>query len=161
MNDAYDDVIAMFMHVGQSESLPYYVWARSMGCAPASHAIGLDASSCKGLLLESPFCSPLAVAFHMHMFFETKFENIEEIERLTLPILVIHGTDDKTVPFWHGETLYKKYKDMNQAPAYLCVVKGGKHNDLHSTQFKNQMFSTISKFLRDPYKNPIEKQYMA
>lgn len=53
------------------------------------------------------------------------FDNHAKAPSLTLPVLVIHGTDDEVIPFAMGEKLSKSFPT-----ATLYSVKGGHHNDL-------------------------------
>ena len=132
MEQTYDDVACGIDHVRQAEpALPMVVWSRSMGCAPALRALAeAGQNACAGLILESPFLSPLMTVVPFRLFFETDFENIDEISKLSkVPILFIHGDCDTVVPSWHTEKLYELYTN---GPKELAIVHGGKHNDLFS-----------------------------
>jgi uncharacterized protein len=54
-----------------------------------------------------------------------QFANQEKASKLSLPVLVVHGTEDEVVPFWMGERLSKTFTN-----ATLFKVQGGHHNDL-------------------------------
>lgn len=54
-----------------------------------------------------------------------KFDNLAKAPELTLPVLVVHGTDDEVIPYSMGERLSKVFPT-----ATLYAVKGGHHNDL-------------------------------
>ena len=41
-------------------------------------------------------------------------------------MLVIHGTDDWTIPSYHGQKLFESAND----PKYMLRVEGAGHNDL-------------------------------
>jgi fermentation-respiration switch protein FrsA (DUF1100 family) len=49
------------------------------------------------------------------------------IKQLRVPLLVIHGTADATVPFQQGQDLYA----LAPQPKVFHVVPGGRHTDLH------------------------------
>ncbi len=36
-----------------------------------------------------------------------KFANIKKISAVHCPVLFIHGTHDRTIPFWHGQALFE------------------------------------------------------
>jgi len=97
---------------------------RSVGSGPS---IDLAARrTVGGLILESPFVSAFRVLTHVPIFPIDKFENIKKIGSVSCPVLVIHGKRDSIVPFWHGETLYRKA----QGPKMNYWVEGADHNDL-------------------------------
>lgn len=130
MEYAYDDVACALHHIREAEpTLPLVVWSRSMGCAPALRAIAnAGANACEGLILESPFLSPLMTVIPFRTYMESNFENIDEIERLrNIPILFIHGQMDTVVGSWHSETLFRMY---SKGPKELVLLPNGKHNDL-------------------------------
>lgn len=130
MPAAYDDVAKGIAHAKAAEpALPLLIWARSMGCAPVIRAVANNpAGFCAGLILESPFLSPLMTVFPFRLFFETDFESIDEVQRLEkLPILFIHGERDTVVPMWHSKRLFDL---CGSAPKQLVLVPNGTHNDL-------------------------------
>jgi fermentation-respiration switch protein FrsA (DUF1100 family) len=49
------------------------------------------------------------------------------IAQLQAPLLVIHGTNDRTVPFQQGQDLCA----LAQSPKVFYAVPGGGHVDLH------------------------------
>lgn len=60
------------------------------------------------------------------LFINAKFDNINKIDKIRVPLLVIHGTADDTVPFWQGQKLYEKAK----APKYYLWLEGADHQVL-------------------------------
>lgn len=56
----------------------------------------------------------------------TKFNNLERIKKLKLPIQVLHGTDDELIPMEMGQQLY----DAAAEPKWLIPVSGAGHGDL-------------------------------
>ena len=55
-----------------------------------------------------------------------KFVNLRKVPLLRLPVFFIHGTEDTTVPFWHGEALYA----ATTARKASLFVAGGQHGGL-------------------------------
>jgi abhydrolase domain-containing protein 17 len=55
-----------------------------------------------------------------------KFRNIDKIKEVHCPILIIHGKDDRIVPFWHGEKLFEAANE----PKLKFWVDDAGHNDL-------------------------------
>jgi fermentation-respiration switch protein FrsA (DUF1100 family) len=95
------------------------VFGYSLGAGPAVElALHQPAA---GLVLQGAFVSAYRVRTRVPLFPGDKFVNIAKVPRLRLPVLVIHGTDDETVPFWHGEALYSA---INSRKEKLFVEHG-------------------------------------
>jgi hypothetical protein len=97
---------------------------RSLGGGAATHL------ACRkklaGLILEGAFVTAFRVATHVPLLPFDKFKNIDKIKQVHCPVLVIHGKNDKIVPFWHGEKLFKTANE----PKLKFWVVGAGHNDL-------------------------------
>ncbi|MBL6784759.1 MAG: alpha/beta hydrolase [Rickettsiales bacterium] len=69
----------------------------------------------KALILESPFTSIEDIAKKRYWFLpvslmlKDKFDNQEKLQKLNLPILIIHGKKDRVVPVSHGIDLAEGY----------------------------------------------------
>jgi fermentation-respiration switch protein FrsA (DUF1100 family) len=79
-----------------------------------------------GLVLQGAFVSAYRVMTKVPVFPGDKFVNIAKVAELKLPVFMIHGTADRTVPFWHGEKLY----DAITARKQKLFVEGGPHAGL-------------------------------
>ena len=79
-----------------------------------------------GLVLQSAFVSAYRVMTNIPVFPGDKFRNLAKMPQLKLPVFVIHGTADNTVPFWHGQKLY----DAIIARKGKLFVEGGPHAGL-------------------------------
>lgn len=79
-----------------------------------------------GLVLQGAFVSAYRVMTRVPVFPGDKFKNLAKVPELKLPVFVIHGTADNTVPFWHGQMLY----DAITAPKGKLFVEGGPHAGL-------------------------------
>lgn len=94
-----------------------------------------------GLVLQGAFVSSYRVMTRLPLFPGDKFNNIRKISALRCPVLVIHGTADNTVPFWHGERLFQAIT----APKMKLFVQGGPHGGL--ADFAGPVYGeTLSKF---------------
>ncbi|XOJ73986.1 alpha/beta hydrolase [Candidatus Pelagibacter sp. Uisw_114] len=66
-----------------------------------------------GVILESPFTSMVDAAKNVYPYFpirfllKDKYESDKKIKNLKSPILIMHGEEDKIVPFWMGKKMYK------------------------------------------------------
>jgi fermentation-respiration switch protein FrsA (DUF1100 family) len=79
-----------------------------------------------GLVLQGAFVSAYRVLTRIPLFPGDKFKNLEKMSSLILPVMVIHGTADRTVPFWHAEELYAAIT----ARKHKLFVEGGPHTGL-------------------------------
>jgi len=106
------------------------LYGESLGTHPA---IRLNVQNkTKALILEAPFTSFLDLA-RIHYPFVTKgimkdftFPNMEYINEIKSPLLILHGTLDEICPYPMAEELIKKAPE----PKELFTVMGGAHNDL-------------------------------
>lgn len=97
---------------------------RSLGGAAAVHLAALHPAA--GLVLESSFVSGRRVLSRIPLFPFDKFRNIDRIGRVRCPVLVIHGTADRTIPFEHGQILFAAAPH----PKRSLWVEGADHNNL-------------------------------
>ncbi|HEY9775591.1 MAG TPA: alpha/beta fold hydrolase [Planktothrix sp.] len=88
------------------------VYGQSLGCAVACSVA--DKHQVAGMILQSGFSSLRHVAFqhfpilqHAPMLVPNALDNASILGRCNAPLLVIHGDDDKVVPFDNGEELFK------------------------------------------------------
>ena len=85
------------------------------------------------LVLEAPFTSAVAVAKTAYAFLPVdmmmldRFESIDKIEKVKTSLLVIHGTDDRVVPYELGKKLFEAAKHPKE---FVTVEKGG-HSNLY------------------------------
>jgi abhydrolase domain-containing protein 17 len=79
-----------------------------------------------GLVLQGTFVSTYRVMTRYPLVVGDKFVNLAKAPKLKLPVLYLHGTEDRTVPIWHGEALYA----ATQARKTKLFVEGGHHSGL-------------------------------
>lgn len=79
-----------------------------------------------GVVLQGAFVSTYRVRTRLPLFPGDKFNNLAKIAELRCPVMIIHGTADRTVPFWHGRRLY----DAASAPKAKLFAEGGPHTGL-------------------------------
>nr|WP_255548029.1 alpha/beta hydrolase [Erythrobacter ani] len=71
-----------------------------------------------GLILISPFVSLVEAAsermpiFPVSLLLRDRFDNIGKLPALDMPVLILHGTTDRVVPFSHGERLAKAGRNV-------------------------------------------------
>ena len=79
-----------------------------------------------GVILEGAFTSTFRVATRVAIFPFDRFTNVSKIGAVERPVLIIHGTEDEVIPFWHGEKLYEAATE----PKFSLWIEGAGHNDL-------------------------------
>ncbi|VAW85966.1 hypothetical protein MNBD_GAMMA17-1096 [hydrothermal vent metagenome] len=72
------------------------------------------------------------------------FDNLTKIDNLDSPLLVIHGTKDRIVPFSMGEAIFNRAKTEKR----LIKIEGAGHNDLQSA-YSKEYWVPILKFMND------------
>ncbi len=116
----------------EASRMIYY--GRSMGAAMALQMAIEDPPA--GLVMEAGWTSMKAEVRHSTPFLYYTvgwwgipdiFNSIEKIEQLQVPLVLIHGDQDRIVPPWMSEELYKKAPK----PKSLHVILGGRHSDNH------------------------------
>lgn len=123
----YQDIDAAYRYLTNTLKLPVdrvIVYGRSVGGGPS-----IDLASrvpVAGLIVESTFTTAFRVVTKISLYPFDRFANIVKIARVRCPVLIIHGTADRVVPFHHGKALYQR---ANQ-PKRLVEVPGADHNDL-------------------------------
>jgi abhydrolase domain-containing protein 17 len=117
-----------------------YEYLRSQGVPPEriiAHgrslggAVAADLASRRpvaALVLESTFVSAFRVVRPYPIVPFDRFRTLDKLPRITVPTLVIHGTDDEVIGLWHGERLYARLA----GPKDRLWVRGAGHNDLES-----------------------------
>ena len=109
---------------------PVVVWGQSLGTGVAARMAAERRVS--GLILQSPYTSIVDVAAMQYPIFPVRlldrdpFDTLSLTAKIKMPVLVIHGTDDWTVPFWMGERVAHRLG----REATFVPVNGRGHGDL-------------------------------
>jgi len=99
------------------------------------------------LVLISPYTSMVEMAARVVPFLPVKwlvhdrYETDRKAPALTIPVLVIHGTNDEVVPFAMGQRIAALLPNREFVP-----VEGGHHNDLFD--YERGLVSKIAQFAR-------------
>ena len=127
----YDDARAAYRYLVEERGVVadgIVLFGESLGAAVALQlATEVEAA---GLVLEAPFTSIRDMAREAYPFIpngwlRTRYQNIEKIPTLEMPLLVVHGTDDNTVPFAQGKNLFEAAKE----PKRFLPIDGAGHSD--------------------------------
>nr|WP_256439464.1 alpha/beta hydrolase [Microvirga sp. HBU67558] len=82
-----------------------------------------------GLILDAPYTSTADVASLTYWYVPVswlmldQFRSLDIIHKVKAPILILHGTDDSTIPFAFGERLYVAAPE----PKRFIRIEGGSH----------------------------------
>ena len=111
-----------------------FLYGRSLG---TGFAVKLGSkNNPKGMILETPFDHFSNVAdFHFpfiphKLLLKYRFENDKFIKDVKCPILILHGTRDRIVPFKLAVNLFEQISDGVQSQ--LITIPRGRHNNLAS-----------------------------
>ncbi len=83
-----------------------------------------------GLILDAPYTSTADVASLTYWYVPVswlmldRFRSLDIIQSVKAPILILHGTDDRTIPFAFGEQLYAAAPE----PKRFIRIEGGSHS---------------------------------
>ena len=111
------------------QRMPVVYWGRSLGTTMAAYAA--TRRSPDGLILESGFPDARALlraspplAF-LGLFSSYRFPTAGWLDDVRRPVLVMHGDNDRVIPFGAGRALFDNISSRKQ----FVVIKGGDHND--------------------------------
>jgi pimeloyl-ACP methyl ester carboxylesterase len=106
------------------------IYGRSLGTAVAAQLAAVR--DCKRLVLEAPYFNMTEMAMRLVPLYpyaymlDFKFPTNEYLLKVTAPVVIIHGTDDKTIPIGSGQKLEKLFKTGDQ----FITIPGADHNNL-------------------------------
>lgn len=129
----YVDAVAAHRHLVERKGIArkrLILFGESLGAAVA---IELSLRERAGaLVLEAPFTSILDMAriaypflAPFNSFIRTRYDNLEKISRVAIPLLFFHGRRDPTVPFAQGEALFRAARE----PKTFVAVEEAGHAD--------------------------------
>jgi len=137
------------------------VFGQSLGAAVAVHTVATASPSQRprALILDSPFAgyrrivrdklSSLIVtwpiAWPASRFFDDEYSPERWIGKIArVPVIVIHGTADRVVPYSHGKMLY----DLASDPKGIWTVEGGGHaTALRNPEVRGQFLAFLASVL--------------
>jgi alpha-beta hydrolase superfamily lysophospholipase len=119
------------------------VWGESLGTAIAV-TIAAEKPVAR-VILEAPFTSAASVArlrywyMPIGLLMKDQYRSDERIEKITAPVLILHGTRDHIVPFAMGERMF----ELTKAPKHIARFLDGDHEDLDA----NGALHAVGRFL--------------
>ena len=109
-----------------------FIYGHSIGGAVAID-LAIRHPEAAGLITEATFTSIVDVAredikyrfFPLNLLVHQRFESLNKISALKIPVLFMHGTLDRYIPFEMSRKLYAQSPE----PKYLKLIEGGGHRN--------------------------------
>lgn len=142
----YDDGFSALNYLYQQGVKPKQVilYGESLGTAVATK-LAVDNVVC-AVILQSPFTSLQDLSRFHYPWIMIKpwdrFNSLERIKQNHSPLLVLHGKEDRIVPFAEGLTIFNQANE----PKKMLAFEHKDHNDLWTTP---GFFDGIIHFVRD------------
>ena len=114
-------------HISASQT---FIYGHSLGGAIATE-LALHHPEAAGLIIESSFSSMQAMGelnfgyLQINFLLNQRFDTLQKIEKLPLPVLIIHGTWDKKTPVYMAQQLYEHAPE----PKFIKLIEGGEHSN--------------------------------
>jgi alpha-beta hydrolase superfamily lysophospholipase len=134
----YEDARVAWQALAQRQPDPKrrFIYGHSLGGAIAidlaSHLDRSGAPQARGLIVESSFTTLADIArsfsypwLPLQLILSQKFDAIDKIAQVGIPVLVVHGTDDRYVPSRFSEQLFEAAPGRKK----LLLIEGGTHNN--------------------------------
>ena len=132
----YEDARVGWAFVVANEPDPArrFIYGHSLGGAVAvdlAASLGAGAEGARGLIIESSFTNFADVASEItkglfpSAMLSQKFDSVGKIATVRMPVLVVHGQDDRYMPIRFSEALYA----AAPGPKRLLLVPNGSHNN--------------------------------
>ncbi|KAL6221574.1 hypothetical protein ACLB2K_004970 [Fragaria x ananassa] len=134
------------------------LYGQSVGSGPTLH-MGSRLKRLRAVVLHSAILSGIRVLYNIRVtFWFDIFKNIDKIQHVTCPVLVIHGTEDDIVDLSHGKRLWELSKEKYD-PLW---VKGGGHCNLETyPEYIKHLRKFINAMEKLSLSNPSKKELTA
>jgi len=99
-----------------------------------------------GVILESPFTSMINVGKKHYPFFpvsfllKDKFESYKKINKISIPVLIMHGKVDKIVPYAMGKKMY----ELANQPKFFYSQEYGDH----MVEYDEKLLLALGQFIK-------------
>lgn len=126
--NTYADIHAAYNFLTQKEHIPsdrIILFGVSLGTGPTLE-LAKKIPSPAAIILQSPYLSVYRRALGFPIFPFDRYNNIQKIDKVSAPLLIVHGSSDFIIPIHHGRNLYERANQPKQA----LWVKGAGHNNL-------------------------------
>lgn len=125
-----------------------FIYGHSLGGAIATD-LAVHHPGAAGLVIESSFSSMAAMGKKDYGFLpiktvlNQKFDTLSKIDQLKMPLLILHGTNDKKIPWQMGQELFAKAPQ----PKKIVFITGAEHSNIPSFAWLEYR-AALSEFVR-------------
>ncbi|PSO53271.1 MAG: phospholipase [Cyanobacteria bacterium QH_8_48_120] len=152
----YEDAEAAWTYLVQQQGInprEIFLYGHSLGGAVAID-LATQHPEIAGMIVEGTFTSIREMVAQkkqysllpINLLLNQRFDSISKIKSLTMPLLLIHGTDDAVVPAKMTQALH----DAATATKQLLLVPQAGHNDVANVA-GSQYQQTIQQFVEEVY----------
>ncbi|MDH7552900.1 MAG: alpha/beta hydrolase [Spirochaetota bacterium] len=128
----YEDAMAAWEYLTDVKKISpkeIILFGRSLGGPIALYCA--SRTNPAGIIIDSSFTSiKTMVQYHssgcMSLFFKEKYPAIDYIQKIAIPVLILHSRDDETAPFSMGQELYRQCPSNKK---YFVELRGGHNNN--------------------------------
>jgi len=85
------------------------------------------------------------VPFGVNLFPKDRFPNIHRIKEVDMPLLVMHGENDRVIKSSHGRALYEAHSSEGESKTFIHI-KGVGHNDIW---VKDEAYDSLFYFMNE------------
>jgi fermentation-respiration switch protein FrsA (DUF1100 family) len=129
----FKDAAAAYRYVNETREVTaqdMVLFGRSLGTALATDLA--TRVSCRSLILESAFTNSTDMARMLAPFLfdwrpKVPYDNLGKIDKISVPVLIIHGSEDEIIPVDMGRRVFAAARD----PKELYIIPGAHHNDTY------------------------------
>ncbi len=139
--NAYQDADIAYTYLTKELKIPpnkIIVYGRSVGGGSATELATLRPIA--GLVLESTFTSAFRVVLPFPLLPFDKLTNLDKLNKVHRPVLIMQGQSDRTIPVQHGHILYEAALEPKMS---LWIAEAG-HDDftvVAGNRYQQALFS--------------------
>ncbi|PWA77675.1 WD40 domain-containing protein [Artemisia annua] len=153
-HNTYADIEAVYKCLEESYNTKQediILYGQSVGSGPTVN-LAARLPRLRAVVLHSPILSGLRVMYPVkHTYWFDIYKNIDKIQFVKCPVLVIHGTSDEVVDCSHGKQLWELCEEKYE-PLW---IKGGKHCNL---ELFPEYIKHLKKFISNIEKPPSSRR---
>ncbi len=142
-NGCYENITAAWVYLTDKLSVPQdkiIIVGQSVGTGPSTWLASREQIKPAGLVLIAPFKSINRVPFGVNIFPKDRFPNINRIENVSAPLLVIHGKKDAMIKPSHGKAIHEAHTGDKS----LMIIENVNHNDVWGS---DEVYQSLYKFI--------------
>jgi hypothetical protein len=121
------------------------IYGESLGTGIAVQVAGEKAAA--GVILDAPYTSLVDVAevhyprLPARSFMTDRYETMRHLKRLTVPLLIVHGKEDRIVPLSMGQAVYA----AASGPKEIVIFPGAGHSDHYNFGSYDAIYDWIAR----------------